>query len=166
MKWYLFACSLALAGFAFLMGCGDDDSNPAASSGSTVYIGEWVDTLPSNPFFLPRTVYMHAIIDEDSSYELYSWYEGNDTALIHIGTWTESGDTLFLTGDSCAVYDTTQQALAPRTCPQAPAAIPINISDNRWTIAIKDLDPVAEALNIDINDSMIQQVELILDKIN
>ncbi len=125
------------------------------------YVGTWVGVLsPENPglqnftpemlqMIFPEEIHVEMQIRANSEYDLLVTYpESNRTAFTNTGTWTMQKDTLYLTGTSCAIIDTSTNTMVDRECPVM--TIPVNITDNVFDVSFKTLTPLAPVMGINL----------------
>lgn len=147
------AYAIGLLMCCLLTQCGQKDEQAA-------YIGTWEGGIRAIQPFIKEGIAIHVIINDDNekTYSLNALYAvSTDTALRHNGVWRVSSDTIFLDGRECAIYDTTLKATVPlQTCSTIP--VRINIKNDVWSVALRDLAPVAEAFRLNLNDPIIQQL--------
>lgn len=170
MNKVLVVCSIVTALFAFR--CSDDPAdtsknipvtppdtitNPDTTKPETPvpdYVGNWVGTFPAISLVgINDSVRITVCINKDSTFKLNAVYiTTQDTALRDNGFWrvSNASDSIYLHGNDCAIWDTTQKVLKPLASCGDPAAINIVIdkNENSWTIPMISLAPLSVAFNI------------------
>jgi len=99
-------------------------------------------------------------INKDTTFKLNAIYiTTKDTALRDNGAWKTSNasDSIYLHGNDCAIWDTTQKVLKPLASCGDPAAIKINIDNSAksWKIPMSSLAALSVAFNIKLDDPLI-----------
>lgn len=124
------------------------------------FVGNWVGTFPAIPGKINDSVRITVLINKDTTFRLNAIYiTSKDTALRDNGLWTTSkaSDSIYLHGNDCAIWDTTQKVLKPLESCGDPAAIKININKNEksWKIPMSSLAALSVAFNVRLDDPLI-----------
>ncbi|HMA64700.1 MAG: copper resistance protein NlpE N-terminal domain-containing protein [Fibrobacterota bacterium] len=179
MKKHLLVCALVTAFAVF--SCSNDpantsDNNPITTPDTTNpdtiptvkpdttptpdFVGNWVGTFPAIPGKISDSVRITVLINKDTTFKLNAIYiTTQDTALRDNGVWktSKASDSIYLHGNDCAIWDTTQKVLKPLENCGDPAAIIIDIDKNAksWKIPMSSLAPLSVAFNIKLDDPLI-----------
>ncbi len=182
MKKILAFCAIVTGLFVF--SCSNDpdgtsDTNPIITPGTTEpdttpapdFAGNWAGTFPAIPNITNDSIRITVLINKDSTFKLNAVYiTSKDTALRDNGHWKTSNvsDSIYLFGNDCAIWDTTQKVLKPLPDCGDPAAINIDIDKNEksWKIPLISLAALSSAFNIRLDDpAMLNLLSLLSIKV-
>jgi hypothetical protein len=178
MNKILVVCAIVAALFVFSCSKDTDDTSnknpvtpPDITNPDTItktdttptpeFVGNWVGTFPAVPLMkINDSVRITVLINKDTTFKLNAVYiTSKDTALRDNGLWKTSNasDSIYLHGNDCAIWDTTQKVLKPLPDCGDPAAIIINIdkNENSWEIPLISLAALSTAFNIRLDDPQV-----------
>ena len=170
---FLGACMVLVAVFVFCSEDGDTGTNIPPTGMMNYAVADWGTVLPAWPPFLPDTLIITFSIAADSTYEIILLDPPEKPLFSHAGTWTASGNTIYLAGTECAALDTTAdpdtlKPMADSLC-SIPVAIEMDIDTTTapwtWVLTVGDLGPAIDAFPVDSGmKAAISNMELTLLK--
>jgi hypothetical protein len=139
------------------------DSTPTPpivdSTPTPEYVGKWVGAVPKITGYINDQIKITVIINKDSTFKLNAIYAtALDTALRDNGSWTVSSDSIYLSGNDCAVNDTTTHILRTLESCGNPAAIKIVIVNGTWDVPLSALSPLGVAFGINLENATMKAI--------
>jgi hypothetical protein len=140
---------------SFILSCGSDKGSDPGPQAEKNVSGRWEAEIE-----LVGLVIVADLKPVDSTHTLTGIATDSVTqqpviVYIHEGSWTVTGDTVYLEGDTCQRVDSATQSLVGTDCgPTIPIYLDIR-ADTLWYIQLASLVPVAEAVDITIPDILL-----------